>query len=349
MKLRILHITPDLNYYDGRSYYVSSLIKYFRRSGHDVRLLTNGGNSLNRSGVDGKGIYLDAGFFSKKRYINSLNFLKGVEKEFKPDIIHSHHRYCEFLVNSTPALRRKSVFTALSIVDRRYYVDYRSPVIIAVSNAVSNMLKDKFSVDSKKIRIIPNFADSGEIRAAGRERKAGDGFSMLFIGRFHREKDPLTLLKAMKQIGSRNARLCMVGAGEEEAHLRQFAGANALKVSFHSPCEDLLPFYQKADVCVLSSVRDPLPVFMLQSGLHGKCFLGSCTGGISEVIRDGVNGLLFTPGDHLELAEKITYAMNNPAVCTKLGNALRTDVGNCFTERQAVPRILDVYKEIFKS
>ncbi len=47
MKLNILHITPDFNYACGRSYYVYLLSKYLSRK-HNVTVLTNGGDSLER-------------------------------------------------------------------------------------------------------------------------------------------------------------------------------------------------------------------------------------------------------------------------------------------------------------
>ncbi len=56
-----------------------------------------------------------------------------------------------------------SVFTSLSLVKRKYNIEYRSDRIIAVSNSVEEMLLKKFRLSSKKVAVINNFTDTDEI------------------------------------------------------------------------------------------------------------------------------------------------------------------------------------------
>ncbi len=51
----------------------------------------------------------------------------------------------------------------------------------------------------------------------------------------------------------------------------------------------------------------------------GKPVVGAGSGGTLEQIEDGVNGFLFPPGDHRELAAKIKYLYDHPKLAQKMG------------------------------
>ena len=347
MKLRILHITPDFNYVDGRSYYVSLLLKYLKKSGHFVHLATNGGDSLERANND---VSIIPAMSSRYSFVSSVSKLTGLVKQHKIDIIHSHHRYYELLANSVPGKNHKTVSTALSIVDKRYFVDYKSDKIIAVSNAVREMLLKKFGVKEDRIEIIPNFVDSEEIQT-GNQNQAElshkrNTFTILSAGRFHPEKDRMTMLKAMALLNDRNIKLILIGDGEEETTLRKFANTKKINVEFIPPQTHLDKFFNIADMCILTSVRDPLPSFMLQSGLHGKPFAGTNIDGIAEVVTNGITGILFPAKDEKSVAEAISYLMTHPEDSNKMAGNLHKLIMRHYTERTVIPKIERLYNSL---
>lgn len=347
MKLRILLITPDFNYVDGRSYYVSLLLKYLKKRGHFVHLATNCGDSLERANND---LTLIPAMSSRYSFVSSVSKLTSLVKQHKIDIIHSHHRYYELLANSVPGKDHKTVSTALSIVDRRYFVDYKSDKIIAVSNAVKEMLLNKFGVKERRIEIIPNFVDTEDIKH-GNQNPAEPShkkntFTILSAGRFHAEKDRMTLLKAMAILNNQNIKLILIGDGEEETSLRQFADARKLNVEFVPPQTDLGKFFRDADMSILTSVRDPLPSFMLQSGLFGKPFAGTNKDGIAEVITSGTNGILFPEKDENSVAETVSYLMTHPEESNTMAGNLHKLIIHDYTEKTVIPKIEKLYNSL---
>jgi glycosyltransferase involved in cell wall biosynthesis len=88
---------------------------------------------------------------------------------------------------------------------------------------------------------------------------------------------------------------------------------------------------------------------MLQSGLHRKPFIGSNVDGIAELIKEGVNGLLFTSGNAPELAKKIKYIKNNKTIVRKFSQNLHKEVINNYTEKTIIPQITKLYKQASKS
>src|SRR5205085_8711599 len=95
--------------------------------------------------------------------------------------------------------------------------------------------------------------------------------------------------------------------------------------------------------CVLPSIIDPFPNFMLQSGLHRKPFIGSNADGIAELISDGENGLLFKSGDENELASKIRKMMTDKELANNCAENLYKDVINNYTEKLIIPKIEKLY------
>ena len=349
--MNILHITPDLNYSDGRSYYVYLLLKYLKRNGHNVHLCTNAGDSFSRLRDEGVDYSVKSFLTDKFSLLKSVKYISDIVKKNEIEIIHSHHRYCEILANAVSmTLNRKikTVFTALSIVDKRYKIEYKSDLIIAVSRTVKEMLTCRFRLSDDRIVLIPNFADIEEIKQNNSlpvtdKKSVASDVNILSVGRFHKDKDFMTLLKALQKTNNRNLTLTLIGEGTDKELYSDFISINGLRAEIIPPQKDLRKYYINADICILPSVRDPFPGFMLQSGLHSKPFIGSDTDGIAELIKNGINGLLFLKKDPDDLAAKIELFVRNKILAGNCAAGLHETVMSNYTERQIIPEIEQQY------
>lgn len=355
MKLNILHITPDFNYACGRSYYVFLLLKYLKKK-HNVHLITNSGDSFER--LDELGIsYTRMKSLKSKNPISmakNINDIRNFIKTNNIKIVHTHHRLAELLalqsVKFIKANKPATVLTSLSIVKRKYNVEFRSDKIIAVSNSIKRMLRDKFGVPEKNVNMIHNFTDTDEIHEleiiSPRVPANGKYFYILAIGRFHHEKNFITLLKALNILKDKEIGLILVGEGNQDIDYKEYIAKNNLNVDIIVPQKNLLKYFLIADLCVLPSARDPFPNFMLQAGLHRVPFIGANVDGIGELIKDGENGLLFSSGDENELAEKIVKFMNNRKLAEHCAVNLHRDVLNNYTQEFIIPKIEHLYRQI---
>ena len=357
MRLNVLHITPDFNYACGRSYYVFLLLKYLRRK-HNVYLLSNGGDSFDRLIDENIPYKIIKGLNSRNPFSFSKN-IKDVRSfviDNNIDIIHTHHRLSELISNQVKMLiagkKPKTVLTSLSIVSNIYNVEFKSDRIIAVSNSVTNMLTGKFKVSRQKIEMIPNFVDTDEINRyeiiTKRKKSRGKLYNILAIGRFHHEKNFETLLNALAILKDHKIRLILIGEGDNDIDYRKYISLHDLNVEIIVPQKDLSWFFDSADICVLPSVRDPFPNFMLQAGLHKKPFIGANIDGIGELITDGQNGLLFESRNENELAEKIRLFKTHRAMALKCAQNLHTDVINNYTQEFIIPKIEKLYRGLTK-
>jgi glycosyltransferase involved in cell wall biosynthesis len=70
-------------------------------------------------------------------------------------------------------------------------------------------------------------------------------------------------------------------------------------------------YYHNCLFFVAPSVgSENFPMVLLEAISHNKALVGSNTGGISEIIKDGTNGLLFVSGDDKKLSEKMQLLLD---------------------------------------
>ena len=269
MKLNILHITPDFNYACGRSYYVFLLLKYFKANKHNVYLITNGGDSFDRLQDHNIPFITIDELNSRTPFAisKSIKKIKDIVKDNNIDIIHTHHRYTELLGLQAARFQKskkiKTVFTSLSLVNRKYNLEFRSDRIIAVSKTIYNMLTKKFGVKENKIDLISNFADTEEVDKL--ELMTSDVtddkkyYNILSIGRFHQEKNFLTLLKAMDLLKDPGIKLYLIGAGEKYSLYKSFVSEHKLNAEIIPPAKNLLSYFFACRYLCITIDKRPIP------------------------------------------------------------------------------------------
>lgn len=321
-------------------------------------LLTNKGDSLERLEENCIPYHIKSSVHTKGilSFTRALNSISSLIKEYDIDIIHTYHRYSELIGVQAARLSRKkkikTVFTSLSLIDRKFSLEFKSDKIIAVSYTIRNMLLQKFKVKEDKITLIPNFTDTdelNEIETLGEPVHDSDKyFNILSVGRFHTDKNFEILLSALILLNDSSVRLVLVGEGDLLNNYRNFIKKNKLNVEIVSPQKNLVNYFLVADVCVLPSIHDPFPSFMLQSGLHKKPFIGANVDGIAELIKNNYNGLLFDNKSALELAYKIYQFKTDRELAKKCALNLHNKVVNKYTQEFVVPKIERVYRELVK-
>jgi glycosyltransferase involved in cell wall biosynthesis len=140
----------------------------------------------------------------------------------------------------------------------------------------------------------------------------------------------------------------LIGEGPELNEYKRYISKNKLNVQIIEPQRYLVKFFIESDVCVLPSIRDPFPNFMLQSGLFTKAFIGTDIDGIPELIKNGSNGFLFESGNAKELAEILRNIKNDRAKAAECALSLHKDVMDGFTQDSIIPEIEELYNNLVK-
>lgn len=350
--MKILFLTPDFNYACGRSYYIFSILKCLKKHNVDSLLVTNGGDSLDRLEEAGIRFYTDKSFFTRNLFKikNQIKLLNEIVVKENINIIHNCHRFGEFISLRTIKKHKlqnlHTVFTALSHYTNRYFFEFKSDFIITVGNEVRNNLIKKYNVRPAKIKHIPNFiieeTDSEYTDIRGNERE----FEILSVVRFHSDKGIKTIIDTMKILKARNIHLTLIGEGELENYILNNIRNYKLNISVIPPQKSLYKYYKSSDLCLLTSVIEPFPTFMLQTGYYNVPFAGSDIPGINELIKNNINGFLFPINNPEKLAELILSIKNNPEKSRDISNVLFKEVKEKYTEKNIFPQILQIYKNL---
>ncbi len=177
--------------------------------------------------------------------------------------------------------------------------------------------------------------------------------TILFVGRLIEVKGIDVLLRAFKIIKKMHpdVELRIVGDGPLKEEIVTLSDELGIPVTLtgYKTGEELKREYLNASVFVLPSKRDKigqtetLGVVTIEALSYGLPVVASNLGGIPDVIKDKKTGLLFNPGDHEELAEKIMLLLENPEMAGELVRKGQEHVKNNYSWKRIVDRMEQLY------
>lgn len=347
--MKVLFISPNFNIVCGRSRIVFNLMKGLLKNNIGCEIMTNGGDALGKLEELNIKVHIEdinpdkksiSGFLNARRKLSQLT----ARNEFK--IVHVHHRYYDILLSSLTNKNFKSVHTVHSYLSGRRSFGFNADLIIPVSNFIREHLKNDHKVGEDKISMIYNFINPDDYNLNLSSKKSDGVFELLTVGRFHPEKDIMTQLQAMTLLKDTSIRLTVCGDGGERDTYQKFIKENNINVVISDKANDVSEKIINSDVCLMSSINEPFGLFVLESGLFRKPFIGADSGGIKELIENNKTGYFFTAGDYENLAKIIKEVMNDFSKATECGENLFEHVKNNFTIERGITDYINSYHKI---
>ncbi len=113
------------------------------------------------------------------------------------------------------------------------------------------------------------------------------------------------------------------------------------------PLEDMPSLYSTSTICIYpSSASEPFGLTMLEALSSGKPMIVTETGGMPEIIKEGINGFIIPVKDFESLASRIIQLLNSKELRERLGNTGRQMVEEQFTKEIVAENTLKLYKEL---
>ena len=248
--------------------------------------------------------------------------------------------------------------------------------IIAVSNGMRrDILRCYPQLDENKVVTIYNGIDTelwhpvddpDTVRALGVDP---DATTVIFVGRITRQKGLPYLLRAVRELPADVQIVLCAGAPdtpEIEREVRDLVSTLQAEreavhwISEHLPREQIMALLTAADVFVCPSIYEPLGIVNLEAMSCGTAVVGSGTGGIPEVVQDGVTGRIVpieqvedgtgTPIDPdkyvADLAATLNEVLADPDTARKYGAAGRERVEREFTWAQIADQTIALYQQV---
>lgn len=309
--------------------------------------------------------------FRKPHHVGGAIRLARLLREIRIDILHSHLFYSSLFASPVGKVSRVPVTIETPHVREqwrhglksRFFVDrfagHFVDRYIAVSQANARYLIEEKKLPERKIQVIRNGCDIRHFNPehqAPRGLKHSLGFGeadpvLLVLGRLEPQKGHRYLLEALPAILREfpEAKLVSLGDGclrsELEEMTRGLGVAGAVRfVGFQSNVSDWLAL---ADVSVLPSLYEGLPLVALESLAAVRPVVASAVDGTVEIVLDGKTGFAVPPAEPARLSEAILRLLRDPELRRKFGEAGRKLVLENFSQEQQIHKTEEFYLEAF--
>lgn len=244
-----------------------------------------------------------------------------------------------------------------------WFLYRRLDKVIAVSEGVrQDILRNNWGLNPDKVVTIHNGIDPTPFladlpRSVARQEllpAGGDGCWFGTLGRLSEVKNQRTLLRAFARVVAvkPEVRLFLAGRGELEEELRSLANSLGLaeQVVFLGFRRDVPLVLRALDVFVLPSLREGLPLSLMEAMCSGLPAVASRVGGIPELFGDADMGKLVDPHDEKSLADAMIFmARQSSEERRRLGENARSRVLASFTAKEMTDQYEAVYAEAFRA
>jgi glycosyltransferase involved in cell wall biosynthesis len=251
----------------------------------------------------------------------------------KPDIVLMH--------NTTDHFDRKA---QLQMVIYRPLMRRAAKVIFGC-RAQQEMFVRNYGFDVRKCSIIYNGIDAQRFEPGAVDLQSGskalgielddDAFAIVAVGTLWPNKNHIELINVLANLKDKlpNARLIIAGEGPERQNLEAAARQGGVedRVILLGEIEDVRPLLDVANVFVLPSKSETFSNATLEAMAMKNVVISNDTGGMKEMIHDGVDGFVYEVGDVNYLAALIENLAGQPQRRQTIGEAARAAVLERFT------------------
>ncbi len=210
--------------------------------------------------------------------------------------------------------------------------------VIVVTQPLKRILVSN-GVEGSKIVVMPNGVDPRRFQpdedSGGLRRQLGlEGRAVIgFVGWFRKWHGLDLLLEAFREgrLAETGARLLLIGDGPAMVELQEFVGRHGMEgtVVFTGPLphRDIPRHLSAIDIAVQPAANSYCcPMKILEYMALGKAIVAPRQENIVEILRDGEEAALFTPGDQASLAQALRLLVSNAQEREKLGNQARAAI-----------------------
>ncbi|MGD2205253.1 MAG: glycosyltransferase family 4 protein [Anaerolineae bacterium] len=300
----------------------------------------------------------------------SIQFL--IQQRAKYQIIHSHQVYSPATIGliGQSLLGKKLVVNphrggylgdVYRLSERRFgqqrlaLLRDKADCFIVISREIEKELQ-QIGVPQSKLKFIPNGVNTDHFVPVEDRRKEHlkqrldlpKGPIVAFVGRLVPAKNVSLLVDLWERFPDTGAHLLILGDGPRRASLENSCQDKGLtdKVLFTGNVENVAQYLQCSDIYVLPSLTEGLPVALLEAMACSLPVVASSVGGVPELLQDGVNGFLVSPGNAQDFHDKLATLLVDRELQHKMGSQARQTILSNYSLSTISERYLALYKDL---
>ena len=363
--MRIVQLSSMMSFYGGEVH-LASLASGMQTRGHDVTCVVRPGSEMERVLPD-LGLNVCVLPLLDWFDLSSVAQLSRLLRGLKCDILHSHLPRDYFLsavsTLGSPVVNvgtRHQLHPLSHAFLKRPFLN-RFSEFIAVSEAVGAGLLEGAMADASHLSVVHHGLEKTQnaLMGMGTLRRLRMKLGVLpdvplvgFVGRLCPTKGVDTLIKAAGILKKRWPLLKIVLVGDEtkgtgyRTHLEKLIRSLAVEdiVIFAGYLPEARKISQVFDIQVVPSVAEPFGLVTLEAMAAGVPVVVTNSGGSPEIVRDGVEGFLFGPGNEEALARKLESLLDSPGLRQEMGQRGLQRIAESFS----MPRMLDCTEGVYR-
>ena len=362
---RVLHVIDSLHL-GGAQEVVMNLATCGDRSRFSHEVATMHGRGVYWDRISALGVKLHS--LSPHKFIPwYVPCLTALLARGKFDVLHCHLIASNIVAKPLGALCRMPVIINHDHTNDSYRAQQRVRLaldtlsnrfashIITVSESCRQFLLTREGIPEKKLTLVQNAIDLSRYSPDCGSREASRlalglpaGVPIVAgVGRLNPQKNFFLFVEIAKAVRRRvpDAHFILAGEGPEEAMLRQLvqgAGMND-HITFSGYVADTRKVYLAADVLLMPSLFEGLPMTLLEAMAMRMPVVASALDGIAEVITDGQDGFLVPDLDAALFAERVARLLEDPASARAAGEAAALTVAERFSVERMTSQVEAIY------
>ena len=313
------------------------------------------------------GIHVDVVDEAKLNFFQIVKKVRSLIKDFSPNIIHSHRMKENILaylsVNNIerkitlistqhgmpePVKIKWKIFKEILISKyNNYLLSKYFNKLIVVSDDIKNNITQKFVIPAGKVQVIHNGTDVITSNSRKMEREF---FTIGSAGRFFPIKDYPLMVEIAREVlhHTDKVRFELAGEGPELERIIDLIHKYKIEKYFSLKgfVDDMNSFYQGIDLYINTSFHEGLPMSILEAMAHGVPVIAYNTGGLKEILSDGLHGYLLEGRDPKLSAEKCLQLFKDKEMLRKMGIASREKIIKHFSYDKMAENYYNLYSNV---
>ena len=365
--MKIVQLITRLDEIGGEQSHLIELVKQLRKNGHQILILTSNEPFIQQIiELQDLGVEIEPLYFMKRKIhlwkdIRVIIEVRKRLKSFQPDLVAMHSSKAGMIGRlAAKSLSIPTVFTVhgwsftesmpkikrLIFQKIEKYLAKHTSKIITVSNYDYQLALQRKVVLQDKMVIIHNGIPTQETT----EKISNNTPLIIMIARFATPKRQDLLIQALANMQELPWKLILLGNGSNREQNEKRMNDHNLqdRISFLGVRNDVERFLEQADINVLLSDYEGLPLVIIESMRAGIPTIASNVGGVSELIIDHHSGLL-VDNNISGIQKGITLLIEDISLRKQFGDNSRVTFEKHFTIDTMYAKTIQIYQEVIRS
>ncbi len=264
--------------------------------------------------------------------------------DWRPDVVHAHDWLMAWAGSTLKSVFGVPLVATIHATERgrhgghvppgmpaainavEWWLTYQAREVIACSRFMVHEVVDGFELPNEKVHLVPNGVDTSNWQHLGADRVSIREPLVVAWGRVQYEKGFQVLVRAIAALRHRvpGIRCVIAGRGTYLAELQtqiDVEGVGDLvDLAGFVTDDDLRAVLQRAGCVVIPSLYEPFGIVALEGMAAGAPTIVARTGGLAEIVEGTGAGLLFEPGNPIDLANRIAEVLSNAHIAASMSS-----------------------------